>query len=228
MPDPLDDVSLKAMRAFAALAREGGLAPAAVRLGISVSNASRLVHGLEDALGRRLLRREGRELDLTEAGRELADGLVAGFEGIERAVERVRAPAPPHGLRLSALPTFTMRWLIPRLGAFERRHPGVPVHVQASLAPADLIAGEADLAVRHGEGHWPGLAARLLLRERLVAVATPAVAQGRRRAGRRGADSAGTRRRGPGPVDRPRRRHRQGLLAGPPRRPAGAPRDRRL
>src|SRR5690349_5504861 len=56
------------------VAREGGLAPASVKLRLAQSTLSGQIHALEESLGEKLFDRKGRRLVLTEMGR-----LVYGY-----------------------------------------------------------------------------------------------------------------------------------------------------
>jgi DNA-binding transcriptional LysR family regulator len=59
---------IDAMIAFVAVADRGGFAPASRALGVSPSAVTRLVAGLEERLGVRLLQRTTRAVRLTEPG----------------------------------------------------------------------------------------------------------------------------------------------------------------
>lgn len=99
-------VTIKQLRAFAAVAREGSFTAAAQQLFISQSALSALVRTLEAALGLRLLDRTTRRLELTTSGQDLVptvqrllDDLdrMAGdlFDVTERRRGRVRVGATP-------------------------------------------------------------------------------------------------------------------------------------
>ena len=65
-----------------------------------------------------------------------------------------------------------MKWLIPRL---ERQPAGLQVQIVATRDRADLIAGDADMAIRFGMGNYPGLAAQRLFDEMVVPLAAPSL-----------------------------------------------------
>jgi LysR family glycine cleavage system transcriptional activator len=88
------------------------------------------------------------------------------------AIEQVRRPRRA-SVTLSATPAFATKWLVPKLAEFQATHPDIDLHVHASNAPVDLNAGTADLAIRYGHGHYPGLTATLLLEDHFVPVASP-------------------------------------------------------
>lgn len=170
--------SLRALRAFVEVARRGGVAPAARRLGVSPSAVSHLLRELEAGLGVALFRRDpGRGAALTEAGARLRAGIGDAFDGIERAV----AELGRHGaeVRVSTLSTFATLWLVPRLPRLQAAVPGLRVLVATETRPVDLAAEPFDCAIRWGRGGWPGLEETPLLREVLVAVAGPSLLAGR-------------------------------------------------
>ena len=66
---PVPPLNFHHLRYFQAVARLGGLRPAAERLQVSAASISTQVRALESALGEPLFRRRGRTKVLTEAGR---------------------------------------------------------------------------------------------------------------------------------------------------------------
>ena len=55
--------------------------------------------------------------------------------------------------------TFANTWLAWRLGGFQVEHPDLAVRLATDNRITDLVAGEADVAIRAGVGPWPGLEA---------------------------------------------------------------------
>jgi DNA-binding transcriptional LysR family regulator len=84
---------------------------------------------------------------LTEAGLKLAQGLTQAFDLIATAVPPTPGDAD-QDLVVSVLPTFAMKWLIPRLPAFVAAHPDIPVRIVESNGPFDFRADGVDLAIR--------------------------------------------------------------------------------
>jgi len=70
-----------------------------------------------------------------------------------------------------------------RLGQFAEAHSDIDLRVSATLHHVDFAREDVDLAVRHGDGNWPGLDAVRLSTERLFAVCSPKLLSGRRRIG---------------------------------------------
>ncbi|WP_255469152.1 LysR substrate-binding domain-containing protein [Achromobacter sp. UMC46] len=92
------------------------------------------------------------------------------------ATERVRGRSEGP-LRISVLPSFARRWLLPRLPAFRVKHTDVDLRVTSSI---QLWSGDDtfDIGIRSGLGRWPGVKADLISREFLSPVCSPALAVG--------------------------------------------------
>ena len=151
------------VRVFLALARAGSLAAAARTLRVEHTTVARRIAQLEQALGLHLFDRLPRGWILTSEGEQLA-GRAAQME--EQAFEFMREAAdgvPLSGtVRLSAAPSLGQEFLLPRLGAIHQRWASITLELVVETRVAVLSRREADLALRIGRPHDPGLAARLL------------------------------------------------------------------
>ncbi|MBO9545607.1 LysR substrate-binding domain-containing protein [Caulobacter sp.] len=139
--------SLNALRAFEAFGRHGRMTLAADELCVTHGAVSRQIRQLEEHLGVPLTEGPRSRLRMTEAGLKLAQALSPAFDQIEAAVPRP-AEVGPRPLVVSCLPTFAMKWLIPRLPGFQAAHPDIPVRVAESNGPFDFKADGIDLAIR--------------------------------------------------------------------------------
>lgn len=125
------NITIRQLRAFRAVAIDGGFTPAAEHLHLTQSTVSQLVRALEDQLGVALLERTTRQVCLTEYGqrflpvseRLLAD-LNAGVQDLQRL-----AQGETGRLRLVTTPLFAASWLPGCLAAFVQQHPGITVTV---------------------------------------------------------------------------------------------------
>lgn len=171
-----DIPSLAALRAFEAAARHESLSAAARELNVTHAAVAQHVRALEQEFADSLLVRQGRGVTATPAGRALADGLGAGFQTIAEAVGDLRDRGAARPLNVSVTPGFAGSWLMPRIGEFWAKHPGVQLNINPSPAVVDLRQDGFDLAVRYGEGDWPGLDCEQLTDARYWAVATPDLA----------------------------------------------------
>ena len=79
-------------------------------------------------------------------------------------------------LAVSVSPTFAIRWLLPRLQRFNKRHPDIEVSVDTTHRLVEFPRDGIDLAIRLGSGNWPELYATCLVRQTLVPVCAPSLA----------------------------------------------------
>ncbi len=173
--------SLNALRAFEAAGRHLSFTRAATELHVTQGAVSRLVKQLEEDLGTKLLERGPRGLALTAAGAAYLPSLSDAFQRLTAATRLVARPArPANHLAITMLPTFAMRWFMPRLAGFHRRHPAITVDVTAVDRPVDFSAEPVDVGIQYGPhaaaADWPaGLTAEFLMGETVILVASPAL-----------------------------------------------------
>lgn len=171
---------LDALRAFDAAARHLSFTRAAEEIHVTQAAISHRVRALEIQLQANLFRRLTRKLELTDRGEMLASAVRRGLDEIARGVAALDSSGHADGpLRVSILPSFAQRWLIPRLAGFHALRPDIQVRVLADHQLADLHAGTADLAIRFGRGRYPGLHAEFLMGDSVMPVCSPAFLQGK-------------------------------------------------
>jgi len=115
---------LGALRAFEAAARHLSFTRAAAELCVTQAAISHQVRQLEDWLGLKLFARRGHALALTSEGGGYLVELTQLFDGLAEATARLSG-RQQDTLRITALPSFASRWLLPRLGGFRAQHPGI-------------------------------------------------------------------------------------------------------
>lgn len=172
--------SLNALKAFEASARHESFTAAAAELCVTQGAVSQQVKALEDELGLRLFSRDGRTLKLTEAGRSYLDVVRDAFDRLSSGTARLLQRQSSGVLNISTSPNFAAKWLVHRLGRFSEAHPGIELRISASMQHVDFAREEADLAVRHGDGNWPGMHVTRLCNEELFPVCSPQLLRGRR------------------------------------------------
>ncbi|SNR40267.1 LysR family transcriptional regulator [Puniceibacterium sediminis] len=163
---------LAALRALEALDRLGSATAAAQELALSQSAVSRQLQTLEDHLGTVLLIREKRSLRLTPAAQDYAVTIRAALSSIANASMALRVNPVGGSLSLAILPSFGMRWLVPRLPDFARRHPEVTINLTTRLKPFSFSSEPFDAAIHFG-GDWPGTDSLVLMREQVLPVCAP-------------------------------------------------------
>ncbi len=165
---------LDAMQAFVAVADLRGFAPAARRLGLSASAVTRLVAGLEDRLGARLLQRTTRSVTLTDAGARYLERIRRVLTDVEEAdgsvqQERTR---PSGRLVVSAPIGFGRLHVSPVMSAYLTRFPEVSAELRLSDRMINLVEDGVDLAVRIGHLPDSSLVARHVGEMRRIVVAS--------------------------------------------------------
>jgi len=170
---------MQALRAFEAAAREQSLTKAAHSLSLTHGAISHQIKGLEEDLGVRLVERAGRGIRLTDEGERFARRVRTAFAELSAAVTELNTRANPRQLRVSVVPSFAARWLLPRIGRFVAAYPDIDLDVRANAANIDFANDDSDVAVRYGYGDWPGLGVEFLLEDHFFPVCSPRLAGGR-------------------------------------------------
>jgi LysR family glycine cleavage system transcriptional activator len=169
---------LAALRALEAVARTGSLTKAAEALYVTHGAVSHQLKALESDVGVTLFERAGRGVRLTDEGERLAQRVRAALGEIGEALREARERRNPRRLRVTVIPSFAARWLLPRIGRFIAAHPDIDLDVRANGALADFRHDDVDCGIRQGAGQWPGLIAEPLLEEHHFPVCSPRIAGG--------------------------------------------------
>lgn len=174
---PGDLPSLNALRAFVAAGRHLSFTRAADELHVTQGAVSRLVKQLEADLGVSLFSRGPRGLELTEAGAAYLPPLTEAFERMQAATKLItRSTRPANRLAITMLPTFAMRWFMPRLADFHQLNPEIAVDVTSADRPVDFASEPVDVGIQYGSGQWSAeLHAEFLFPETVILVASPAL-----------------------------------------------------
>ncbi|HMV17594.1 MAG TPA: transcriptional regulator GcvA [Zoogloea sp.] len=175
---------LSSLRAFEAAARHLSFALAARELHVTPAAVSHQIKALESYLGVALFERLPRAVVLTAQGRALLPRVQEGFECFAAAIEAARE-AGEGGLTVHAPPSFAQRWLVPRLAGFAAAHPEIALRVASDGANidgvgappedrlADLAAEPDVLAIRFGNGRYPGFRVERVLTPDYIVVGRP-------------------------------------------------------
>jgi DNA-binding transcriptional LysR family regulator len=149
---PIDKLPpLDLVASFEAAARHLSFTKAAAERFVTQSAMSRQMRALEEELGVALFTRQHRALVLTADGQRLLAACTTALASLRSAVRDIRAPNRREVLALTTTPGFAALWLIPRLTAFTRAHPGIDVRLDATLENRDLAAEGFDLAIRYAK-----------------------------------------------------------------------------
>ena len=170
--------SLTALRAIDALARLGSATAVAEELGLTQSAVSRQLQALEHQLGAQLIARKGRGMVLTQTGQDYVTQIRPALAQISQAgLSLQMQPSGAGTVSLAILPTFGMRWLVPRLPEFTRRHPEVTINLSTCLTLPDFATAPYDAAIYFGAPDLPGCHSLPLRSESVQPVCAPDLLQ---------------------------------------------------
>ncbi|WDY57944.1 LysR family transcriptional regulator [Pseudomonas sp. PSKL.D1] len=172
--------SMTALQCFEAAARHLSFTRAAEELHLTQSAVSKQVAQLEEMLRHHLFLRIRRRLQLTPAG----SLYLAEVNKILTQVDMSSRYVLTYGeqteiLKVATQPSFGVRWLIPHLKGFGKRHPNIHLDIRNEMEPFALLQGSADVVFFYGQGTWPGATCVELFREEVVPVCAPELLAGR-------------------------------------------------
>lgn len=168
MPSPLPP--LYALRAFDVAARHGSFTRAAQALHLTPGAVSRHIRTLEENFQCQLFLRKGPAVELTDAGRALANQLRSGFATLESACEAFRSTR--RLLRLKSPSSLTVNWLLQALRGFHADNATPDVQVSSVWMDVDRVdfRTEAfDCAILLGNGQFGANTHSLRLFDELLA-----------------------------------------------------------
>jgi DNA-binding transcriptional LysR family regulator len=122
----------RALKLFHLIADTGSLSAAAEDFNLSPPAASRLISLLEDDLGFQLFSREGRNLTLTDQGRQFLTetrNILTSFESINTLAEQIRTKSPPQ-LRVLSTAPCVVSWISPAIARLKAAHPELKCNIQ--------------------------------------------------------------------------------------------------
>ena len=168
---------LNALRAFEAAARHLSFKQAAAELNVTPGAVSQQVKSLEDALGVRLFDRIHNGLMLTSEGQAYLTPIRSAFTNISVATEMISPRADGMDLTIGAEANFAIKWLIPKMTAFQRAYPDVRVRIGEASSAEAVVRGEVDLAILKGVSAYGGLRCDLVFQEMMFPVAAPTLVE---------------------------------------------------
>lgn len=150
---------LNTLPAFRVVAELQNLRAAAERVHLTHSAVSQQIKVLEEQLGFPLFERSGRGIVLNSAGAALLCSVQGAMALLDEGLMAANAAATgsEQRLRVSVLPSFAQRWLLPRMARWRARHPGVALEIETSQNVVDLLRDGFHAALRFGRGPWAGV-----------------------------------------------------------------------
>lgn len=178
-------MEISQLRAILALQDLASFAKAGKHLHLSPPAVFGQIRQLEDALGQRLYERAGKRLELTPAGRDLAEYAKTILETHDAAMAALKAGDNRDGgiLRIGCGPHSSLRILPELLRAFLKKNPHTDIRLITGDDPPllrDLEAGSLDAVFMSLPVHGPALKQDALWQYEMVLVVAPAGARGSR------------------------------------------------
>ncbi|HCT04794.1 transcriptional regulator GcvA [Pseudomonas sp. BIGb0164] len=161
-----------ALRAFEVATRHATFTSASEELHVTQSAVSHQLKHLEDIWGLQLFQR-GKSLRLTPEGAALAPIVREFFMKLEATLSDLREQKGRVRLKVSTTYSFALKWLLPRLPSLSQQHPDILITLETSDKAIHFSSDESDVAIRLGNGNYPGLHSEFLLREQIFPVASP-------------------------------------------------------
>ncbi len=160
------------LRAFEVATRHATFTSASEELHVTQSAVSHQLKHLEDLWGLQLFQR-GKALRLTPAGAALAPIVREFFMNLEATLADLREQKGRVRLKVSTTYSFALKWLLPRLPSLSQQHPQILITLETSDKAIKFSSADADVAIRLGNGNYPGLHSEFMLREQIFPVASP-------------------------------------------------------
>lgn len=166
------------LKVLDAVYRAGGISKAAGSLHLTQGAISQQLKQLEQMLDIKLLKKEGREARFTEAGQLLASQASQAFDQLEGVVrDAVALGKRQRKLRMTVMPTFAIKWLIPRLASLYALHRDIDIEITTGASASfETPLTNMDFVLRHGKGHWPQACAHRIFDDAYVPVCSPGLA----------------------------------------------------
>lgn len=154
------DLDTALLRTFVSGVESGGFTRAGDRVHRTQSTVSQQVKKLEEQIGRQLLLRGVRGIELTEDGERLL-AYARRILALNDEARQLFAEDVPELVRIGVPEDYAIEELPLLLGRFARRHPSARLEVRCGLSvqmEAELTAGELDIAVFKRLGSMPAAA----------------------------------------------------------------------
>lgn len=170
----LNSQTLASLRFFEAAARKLSFRKAAAELHVTDGAVSQQIKHLEEALGQKLFLRLPRRIALTEAGERFAATVRKALAEIEDEARAISVGDTRTEIRVRVNPSFALRWLMPRVGDFYAKHPGIKLFMIAEYGDIDLSERDFDITIEQAVQPLVGLHSERLFDEYITPVCTPA------------------------------------------------------
>jgi len=167
--------SLRALYIFEAAARHLNLVRAAEEIGLTQGALSRHIQTLEKHLGVPVFVRTSRGLKFTEAGDVLWNHCQRAFRELRDGLGAISVSREPRTLHVAVARSYGTRVLSHKISNFLERYPWIDLVLDGHRYLAELDRGEADLAIRVGDGKWSDAKSEKIEDDPIFPVASPSL-----------------------------------------------------
>lgn len=177
--------SMSNLQAFECAARLGSFTQAAFELSVTQAAVSCRIKVLEQQLGTRLFHRRNRRVELTHAGESYLASVSECLRRLKRASDSLRefTPGNSQTLRVLAMQSFAMLWLVPRIGHFRKLHPEIDLNIVTRIGGLSHLEEhdfhkqgfDATVIYTDSEANLPNLDTELLERDVAIPVCSASV-----------------------------------------------------
>jgi DNA-binding transcriptional LysR family regulator len=173
----MEQLNLNALADFHLVALHGSFGRASRAAHRSKATLSRRIADLEESIGARLIERNAKGLELTQAGRLLLDRTEGPLSEVSDAVVAAReGQSHPRGVLRVAAPILFSQLALGRLVAeFRAIYPEVSVEVVAEDRVVNLVEERFDVAIRPNPRPDTALVGHCFARDRLLVAAAPSI-----------------------------------------------------
>jgi LysR family glycine cleavage system transcriptional activator len=172
---------LHLLQLFEAAGRHSSFKKAAEELFLTPSAISHQIKSLEKNLGIELFKRATRGVKLTSAGERYIATVQEIFHLLDNGTSALKRDfslqAESTLLRISTIPTIASNILIPNLALFQQEFPSVELRIETSMELIDLRYDDFDLALRLGNGTYPGVIAEKIFDLQVTPLCSPEFAK---------------------------------------------------
>lgn len=169
---------LTAIEAFVQTARLGSVKAAADALALSSPALTRRIQALERHVNRPLFERRHQSIHLNEDGERLLAEVGPVLDELGQALERATGGTTHLRLRLGVLPLFASYRLMPHLPQLRQMHPELHLDLDTGAGAVARLEDGLDAAIILAREPEPGLYARDLGLNRVIAIGARKFAEG--------------------------------------------------
>jgi LysR family glycine cleavage system transcriptional activator len=172
--------SLPELHAFVALVESGSFTRAAQRLVVTQGAVSRAIQRLESTLGVTLFERGSSGVQPSAFAQAYYARVQPALVALEEAVPDKAPSGGPQVLRVCAIPSLNMRWLVPRLASFHAAYPWCQIVFKPYWKDDDMKREDIDVWIQtrtSSTSRWPRhIQASYIIGREIVPICHPSVA----------------------------------------------------